>query len=223
MSKKKLSPKIKVALIERYKRGECSCTAIARSAGIGCSTLRDWIRNYDVHGPDVFLKHHQQRYTADTKEAAVRDYLDGKGSQAEICRKYGILSSRQLRDWIMKYNSHEKLKSSGTREKSIVTKGRKTTFEERISIVEDCIANGRDYIGTAVKFDVSYQQVYTWVRKYDRNGLDGLRDGRGHRKPESEMSELERIRYENRILKAQLTQQQMEIDFLKKLEELERR
>lgn len=123
----------------------------------------------------------------------------------------------------MKYNSHERLKPSGTREKSIVTKGRKTTFEERISIVEDCIANGRDYAETAVKFGVSYQQVYTWVRKYDRNGLDGLRDGRGRRKPESEMSELERIRYENRMLKAQLTQQQMEIDFLKKLEELERR
>ena len=104
-----------------------------------------------------------------------------------------------------------------------MTKGRKTTFEERISIVEDCIANGRDYTETAVKFNVSYQQVYTWVRKYDRYGLDGLRDGRGRRKPESEMSELEQIWYENRILKAQLTQQQMEIDFLKKLEELERR
>jgi transposase len=74
-----------------------------------------------------------------------------------------------------------------------------------------------------VKFDVSYQQVYTWVRKHDRNGIEGLRDGRGHRKSESEMSELERLRYENRMLKAQLTQQQMEIDFLKKLEELERR
>ena len=37
------------------------------------------------------------------------------------------------------------------------------------------------------------------------------------------MSELERLRYETRMLKAQLTQQQMEIDFLKKLEELERR
>ena len=223
MYKRKLSPKIKADLIERYKRGECSCTAIAKSAGIGRSTLREWIRNYDVHGPDVFLKHHHQRYAADTKEAAVRDYLDGKVSQDEICRKYGLRSRSQLRDWIMKYNSHEKLKPSGTREKSIVTKGRKTTFEERISIVEDCISNGRDYAETAAKFSVSYQQVYTWVRKYDRNGLDGLRDGRGRRKPESEMSELERIRYENRMLKAQLTQQQMEIDFLKKLEELERR
>jgi transposase-like protein len=123
----------------------------------------------------------------------------------------------------MKYNSHEKLRTVGKKENSIVTKGRKTTFEERVSIVEDCIANGRDYTATAVKFDVSYQQVYTWVRKHDRNGIEGLRDGRGHRKSESEMSELERLRYENRMLKAQLTQQQMEIDFLKKLEELERR
>jgi hypothetical protein len=37
------------------------------------------------------------------------------------------------------------------------------------------------------------------------------------------MNELERLRYENRMQKAQLLQKQMEIDFLKKLEELERR
>ena len=74
-----------------------------------------------------------------------------------------------------------------------------------------------------IAFDVSYQQVYTWVRKYDQKGIEGLKDGRGRRKPESEMNELERLRYENRMQKAQLLQKQMEIDFLKKLEELERR
>lgn len=104
-----------------------------------------------------------------------------------------------------------------------MTKGRKTTFEERVTIVENCIASDRDYAATANKFNVSYQQVYTWVRKYDKKGLDSLKDGRGRRKPESEMSELERLRYEARMLKAQLTKQKMEIDFLKKLEELERK
>ena len=71
-------------------------------------------------------------------------------------------------------NSHEKLRTVGKKENSIVTKGRKTTFEERVSIVEDCVANGRDYTATAVKFDVSYQQVYTWVKNTTETALRGL-------------------------------------------------
>ena len=103
-----------------------------------------------------------------------------------------------------------------------MTKGRKTTCEERISIVADCIESGLNYNATAEKFHVSYQQVYTWVRKQKEKGIDGLKDGRGRKKPEEEMSELERLRRENRIQKEQLLRQQMEIDFLKKLKELER-
>ena len=42
-------------------------------------------------------------------------------------------------------------------------------------------------------------------------------------KPIEELSEIEKLKIENRILKAQSKQQQMEIDFLKKLDEIERR
>lgn len=37
------------------------------------------------------------------------------------------------------------------------------------------------------------------------------------------MTELDKLHHENRILKAQAKNQQMEIDFLKKLEEIKRR
>lgn len=36
----------------------------------------------------------------------------------------------------MKYNGHEELKSSGTGGCTIMTKGRKTTFEKRVEIVQ---------------------------------------------------------------------------------------
>lgn len=38
-----------------------------------------------------------------------------------------------------------------------------------------------------------------------------------------ELSEIEKLKIENRLLKAQTKKQQMEIDFLKKLDEIERR
>ena len=45
---------------------------------------------------------------------------------------------------------------------------RKTTLEERKEIVDYCINHNRNYKNTAAKFDVSYSQVYSWVKKYDQ-------------------------------------------------------
>ena len=49
------------------------------------------------------------------------------------------------------------------------------------------------------------------------------KDGRGRNKSEDELSELEKLKAEIRILKSEKKRQQMEIDLLKKLEEIERR
>nr|WP_157050008.1 helix-turn-helix domain-containing protein [Thalassobacillus sp. C254] len=48
-----------------------------------------------------------------------------------------------------------------------MTKGRKTTWKERIEIVQHCLATGRDFAGTAAEYGVSYNQVYQWVRKFE--------------------------------------------------------
>ena len=104
-----------------------------------------------------------------------------------------------------------------------MTKGRKTTFEERIEIVSDCLKAGQNYEEAAEKYQVSYQQVYQWVHKYKEHGIDGLIDRRGRTKPVSEMSELEKIKAENKILRAQLERKELENIFLKKVDEIERR
>ena len=222
MYKERISAEVKIDFIERYHRGEGSIKALAKAVGVAPESFRTWLRNYESCGADAFSDRRWRRYSAELKESAVRDCLSGGKSQGAVCKKYGIRSRRQLQVWIMKYNDHEKLKTTGTGGQTIVTKGRKTTFEERVSIVADCIGNGLDYNATAEKFHVSYQQVYTWVKKQKEKGIDGLKDGRGRKKPEDEMSELERLRHETRIQRAQLLQKQMEIDFLKKLKELER-
>lgn len=100
--------------------------------------------------------------------------------------------------------------------------GRKTTFEERKEIVNYCISHNRDYKNTAAKHGVSYSQVYSWVKKYDANGEDGLTDRRGHRKTDDEVNELERLRRENLRLKRQLEEKDMIVELLKKVKEYER-
>lgn len=160
-------------------------------------------------------------YSKELKIRAVEDYLSGKGSMREICKKYEISSDRRLIDWISCYNGHKELGGSATRRGEIyMTKGRKTTQEERAEIVAYCIEHGKDYALTIQQYQVSYQQIYSWVRKYEEKGVEGLVDRRGKAKPESEMTEADRLRMENKILQAQLKDKKMEVALLKKLREL---
>ena len=98
---------------------------------------------------------------------------------------------------------------------------RKTTIEERKEIVKHCLSHGRDYKGTASLYDVSYSQVYSWVRKYDATGEEGLSDKRGRHKTDDEVDELERLRRENKRLKRQLEENDMLVQLLKKVKEFE--
>ena len=99
---------------------------------------------------------------------------------------------------------------------------RKTTIEERKEIVKYCINHQRNYKDTAALYDVSYSQVYSWVKKYDANGEPALTDKRGHHKIDDEVDELERLRRENKRLKRQLEEKDMLTELLKKVKELER-
>ena len=99
---------------------------------------------------------------------------------------------------------------------------RKTTIEEGKEIAEYCIEDNRNYKETASVYDVSYSQVYSWVKKYDETGEDGLIDKRGHHKSDDELSELELLRRENVRLKKKLEEQERIALLLKKVQEFER-
>ena len=57
-----------------------------------------------------------------------------------------------------------------------MTKGRKTTKEERAEIVAFCIGHGKDYGLTVQTYQVSYQQIYSWVKKYEQKGYAEFAD-----------------------------------------------
>jgi transposase len=214
----------KIDAVTKCIQGEISIEQMAKSLGIDGASLRQWIRNYETLGIEGLTTTCKNPvYTESFKQQTVLDYLSGNGSQNDICKKYGISSKRSLQEWIIKYNSHEKLKTSGTGGASIMTKGRTTTYDERLEIVQYCIEHVNNYAETAEKYQVSYQQVYTWMKKYETKGINGLVDKRGKRKPENEMSELDKLRAENKLLKAENRRQEMEMAFLKKLDEIERR
>ena len=222
--KHKYSYTEKEKIIIEYLNYTYGFLELCRIYGMSQNTLKGWIRLYNAFGFEGLRTSSQaSRYSSVLKQAAVNDYLTGKYTAPEILKKYKIRSETQLRRWIKKYNGHEELKSSGTGGHTNMTKGRKTTFNERVDIVQYCTAHDRNYAETAEKYQISYQQARNYIVKYESDGIEALKDNRGKRKSEDEMSELEKLRAENKILRAEKERAEMEISFLKKLEEIERR
>ena len=223
MSKRKVSVEDKIYAVNLYLDGKESQHRIAAMFDVSLSSVQQWIRNYESMGADAFTLKGNKKYSKELKQQAVSDYLAGRVSLNDICKKYKIRARSKLESWIKKYTGHEELKSSGTGGNIIMTKGRKTTFEERVEIVQYCIAHNRNYAETAIKYQVSYQQARSYTVKYESGGVEALKDNRGKRKNPDEMNEWEKLRAEVKILRAEKERAEMEASFLKKLEEIERR
>ena len=226
----KYSAELKIAACMDYLSGELSHREICKKYGIHFNTkksismLNEWIPKYMKHGNEAFVRSKgNDSYSVAFKEKVVVEYLSGEGSLTDIAAKYNIPTKETIRQWVLLYNANRELKDyCPKREVYMAEARRKTTIGERKEIVEYCIDHNYDYKGTAVHYDVSYSQVYSWVKKYNSNGEEGLSDKRGHRKTDAEVDELERLRRENARLKRQLQEKDMLAELLKKVQEFER-
>ncbi len=223
--KPKVSYEEKIKACENYINGIAGTSQIAESLRVNISIVKEWVKKYRENGPESLMpKMKNSSYTKEFKTNAVEEYLSGNGSLETICNKYQIPSHETLRKWIAKYNGHEELKDYISKPE-VYTKmaRRKTTQEEREKIVKYCIEHNNDYKNTAAVYGVSYSQVYGWVQKYLKNGSEALADKRGKRKEESELTEVEKLQRQNKILQARIKELEMEAVLLKKVEEIERR
>lgn len=121
------------------------------------------------------------------------------------------------------YTSHSELNDSDKGMSQAMTKGRKTTVEERIEIAKACLANGKKYQETAAQYEVSYQQVYQWVRKFEQDGEEALQDRRGRTKPAEARTPEDELRLKIQQMERENERLRAENLLLKKLEEIERR
>ncbi|MBU3114854.1 helix-turn-helix domain-containing protein [Clostridium lacusfryxellense] len=226
MSKPKCPAEQKLQAVEDYLNGVRGVSDIMNDLSIASArTIRQWISVYQISGVSAFVhKSKNNSYSKDFKQKVVEEYIDGKGSLSDIAAKYKIAGHETLRRWILLYNSNMELKDYAPKQEVYMAEARrKTTIEERNKIVVYCIENGRNYKDTAEKYDVSYSQVYSWVRKYDNVGEEGLTDKRGRHKSDDEVDELEKLRRENKRLKYQIEERDMTVELLKKVKEFERR
>lgn len=204
--------------------GKSSINMKALELSLSENTIRRWISGYEKNGTDYFKpRPRNNTYTKEFKEMVILEYLEGGISYKDLALKYYIRSSSIIINWVRKYNRLEVIEDYDPKGEVYMSKGRKTTQEEKIEIVQYCINNNYDYKGAASEYKVSYAQVYSWTKKFEEDGEQALIDNRGKRKVEEELTELELLQKENKLLKKQLERKDMENTLLKKLKEIERR
>ena len=225
MAKSKFSPEERARIAQESLDGKGSAAVLGKQYGASKTAIKNWVRIYKYQGVEGFVRGNGNKtYTAEFKQRCVEMYLRGEGSLREICAKYNIGNHSILERWVKQYTANKELRDYDPgREVYMAGARRKTTQEERKEIVEYCLEHDLDYKNTAAKFDVSYHQVYDWVRKYRAEGEDGLVDRRGRHKSDDEVDELERLRRKVLMLERQLKEERMTVELLKKVKEFERR
>lgn len=223
MSKRAFSLQDKIKIIKALEKGNHTISELKSIYKVSNMAIYDWIYKFEKYGVEGLNESSTwKRYSKELKLSAVQDYLSGDYSIQEVTRKYEISTTSLLRKWIKKYNSHRELKDTFQGRTNTMTR-RNTTINERKEIVLYCLENGKDYQKAAETYQVSYQQVYQWVKKYEDGGEEALRDKRGRKKEEVELSPEQKMKLEMKRLASENERLRAENAFLKKLEEIERR
>lgn len=220
---------LKLEIVKRYLKGE-SASSLANEYGMPKSMAKKiihWARRYEILGEKGF-EHSStnQSYSKELKLQVISEYLNGVDSFEGLANKYNISKGEIVRQWIIKYNKGIEIKDYDPKGDVYTMKSRKTTFEERLEIVNYVLANNNDYKGAADKYSVPYANVYNWVKKYNESGEDGLSDSRGRpssKEPNYELTDLEKKDLEIEKLKRELERSKMVIEVLKKNIEIQER
>lgn len=180
--KSKISNELKIELVKRVLSGEASIKSLAKEYNIAKSSLMTWKKKYvEIGEESIMVGDKNRRYSREIKEKAIKSYLNNEGSLFDICKKYDIASVSVLNYWIRDYRRSMDANGNYT----VVKKHIRKSIDAKVEAVVFCQNNNYDYNLTIKKFGVSYQQIYSWVKKYEKGGVGALVDNRGKRHPEN--------------------------------------
>ena len=174
--KSKISNELKIKLVKKMLEENESIRNITKEYGISKSALTTWKKKYiELGEKSISTSEKNRHYSKEIREKAVLEYLNGQSSLFEVCKNYNISSVSVLNYWIRDYRKNRDLDGNIIRHKKHI----RIDLEKKVSIVEYCIANYHNYNETIKKFGISYQQIYSWVKKYEKDGIKALVDNRG--------------------------------------------
>lgn len=210
--------------VHRVLNGD-SRTNVARSIGTTKNTVGSWVLKAQTNGIESLVPTRTKgRISVSEKIELVKLFKKSNLGMNEFSRIHSIKISSTLRRWLKKYDNDTLLeKENGSIHMPMRKKAISHTLSERTEVVNWLLQHERNYAQAAIFFSVSYQQAYSWLKKYDKSGPEGLKDHRGRNNSLDKLSELDKLRLENKKLKQQLQKRQLSDELLKKYREIERR
>ena len=213
----------KESLIQECLGGRMRMREAARRAGVGHSTMHNWISQYRAEGASTLSENgnaQRRAYSEEIRQKAVEEYLSGQGSSMAIAEKYKLRSGNLVLDWVKKYHRHRE-HPKGTGGVSMARQNH--TLEERVQAVGEHLDEGKDFSELSQKYGTTAQVVRGWVKRYQEMGVAGLEDRRGKRlASQTPRTTEEALRIEKARLERENYLLRMELDLLKKVRELER-
>ena len=178
--KNKYTKEFKMKCVKRILSGQDTIYSLAYKYHIHQNIFYEWIIRQKIFGEEAFNDHTRNiSYSKELKEACIKDYLSGNYTTYDLQLKYKISSDSIVRRWINMYNKGKEIKDYNPQKEAYTMKARETTLKERIEIVQYVLSHENDYKGAAIKYVVPYASIYNWVKKYEKNGIEGLSDHRG--------------------------------------------
>jgi len=199
--KAKYSKEVKIKACKDYEKGHISFQGISDEIGTTNEVVRQWYLRYKEHGPNALdTSSRNQSYSKEFKLSVVEEYTSGKYSMPDLAAKYNIAYS-VVRRWINKWYNGIDIKDYDPKGDVYTMKSRKTTFEERLEIVQWVIDNNMSYKDAADMFSITYALVYKWTRAYIDKGPEALKYQKRGPKPKSEidesnLTEIEKLKHE---------------------------
>jgi transposase len=122
----------KLAAIQRYLKGVEGYASIASSIGTSSSVLKNWVKQYELHGVEMLFRKSYTSYTAQFK-LDVLNYMNNHGtSPNETAVIFKITSPALIRKWRIQHESHgmDALKPKRKRRSTMKKKPDKSTRVE---------------------------------------------------------------------------------------------
>lgn len=217
--KAKYSKEIKIQSCKDYEEGNLSFKGISAKIGANEEVVRRWYLRYKEHGPNALdSSSRNQSYSKEFKLSVVEEYTSGKYSMPDLAAKYNIAYS-VVRRWINKWYNGIDIKDYDPKGDVYTMKSRKTTFEERLEIVQWVIDNNMSYKDVADMFSIIYALVYKWTRAHIDKGPEALKyQKRGPKTKsevdESDLTEIDKLKLELEKEKALRKRREFELEVL---------
>nr|ULG19938.1 transposase [Yersinia frederiksenii] len=203
----------KIRAIELYFKYGKKLAPVVRELGYPSKrNLRRWIRLWEANGGVIESVRRKPRYSAEQKQTAVEHYLNLGCCLAFTSRTLGYPCSDVLARWVDEFHPDR-------RRIFISTINQNAPFEQEVkhqAVIDLCTrrVSAREI---SQNIGVSRTVLYKW--KDEIIGDEAYQNMRKHREP-SPAKEREALREEVARLNQEIHRQQMELDILKKAEEI---